>query len=502
MRYCVNQNQIQEIEKYTIQDIGIPALVLMERAALAVTEYITTWVKKDVKVWVVCGVGNNGADGIAIARMLHLKGYKVEVVCIGNEQRKSQEYKVQEAIIKRMNIPMISWETWCPKPQDCMVDGMFGIGLGRDIRDEFYELIQKWEQVRNTRTIAIDIPSGISATTGEVLGTAIKADYTITFGYAKVGQFVGAGREYCGKVQVVDIGLDPGAIAQVGWSAQVVEDDDLSVIPERKQSANKGDYGKLLMIVGAEGMSGAAYLSALAAYRTGAGLVKILTVEANRSILQSQLPEAILEVYHPEEVRWLEQVESSCNWATSIVMGPGIGQKSYITSLVEVVLSNAKARNIPIVLDSDALNTIARNKYLVEWLGSHVIITPHMKEMSRLTNIDMGLLKCNPMQYAKEYSVLHGVTCILKDAVSVIVNREGAMFLNVNGSAALAKAGSGDVLAGIVGGLSCIQMNLIEAAVYGAYLHGKAGSQCARELGEHQVLASDVIGYIQWKQEK
>ena len=241
-------------------------------------------------------------------------------------------------------------------------------------------------------------------------------------------------------------------------------------------------------------MSGAAYFSALGAYRTGAGLVKILTVPENRQVLQTQLPEAIISCYDPDQEETMQKIlEAECAWADVIVAGPGLGQEAYTEYLLEMVLSDSY---VPIVLDADGLNCVASHPYLTRYFTENIIITPHMGEMSRLTSVPIADLKKDPLEEARAYSARYGAVCVLKDAVTVITDKDGAAWINRSGCSAMAKGGSGDVLTGVIAGLLARGMDGAEAAAFGVYVHGRAGEYAAAALGENSVLATDLADSI------
>lgn len=508
MKVSVTGTQMKQIDGDTIHRIGIPSMVLMERAALAVTAEVERMAKeagfgsglreRAARVWIACGTGNNGADGIAIGRMLHGKGYEVTVLLAGNPEHATPEHRSQQAIAERLGVPIVEYRDFIPGSCDIIVDAIFGIGLGRNVEGEYRELIEMLSAQKTRLVAAVDIPSGIHADTGQVMGTALLAKVTVTFGYQKTGMLLYPGKTYAGDVLVADIGFSDISLQNVGWDAFIPEPADLCRLPRRQADSNKGTYGKLLLIAGSRGMSGAAYLSALAAYRAGAGLVKILTVEENRQILQSQLPEAILETYSAEaaleaEAAFTGWIERQCGWATAIVLGPGLSQEPYVRRLAELVLTHAY---VPIVLDADALNTVAANPELTGYFTENIIITPHIGEMSRLTGKTVSEIKSHAVAVAREYSQAFGVTCVLKDAVTVTADREGITYINSSGNSGMAKAGSGDVLAGIIGSLLAQGMELSEAAFFGAYLHGLAGDAAAELLGKRSILAHEIADSI------
>lgn len=520
MRYTVTGSQMKQIDQDTIKRIGIPSVVLMERAALAAAEAaeeLLAGQPRDAGVLVACGTGNNGADGIAVGRILHGRGYRVKVLLAGNLSRATEEHRMQQQIAEKLQVPVMGVEKWlhpCPPGTDesrraeaadaqcqstgserygVIVDAVFGIGLGRPVEGSYRELLERLAGMEDAKVVAVDIPSGIHADTGAVMGIALPADITVTFGYGKSGLMLYPGRSYAGQVRIADIGFSEVSRERAGWDAQVLEAEDRRKLPERQADGNKGTFGKVLVVAGSRGMCGAAYLSALAAYRTGAGLVKVLTVPDNRAVLQAQLPEAIVETYDPDEVLgegvFSQFLERQCDWADAIVLGPGLGREPYVETLVELVLSHAY---VPMVLDADGLNAVADHPHLTRYFTENIIITPHMGEMARLTGMAVVELKADPLRGARDYSSHYGVVCVLKDAATVIADKEGTAWINGSGCSAMAKAGSGDVLTGVIAGLLARGMEGAEAAAYGVLLHGLAGEAAAGKLGNDHLLAREL----------
>lgn len=272
--------------------------------------------------------------------------------------------------------------------------------------------------------------------------------------------------------------------------------EDLRRIPKRKKDAHKGSYKKLLVIAGSKGMSGAAYLCALAAYRTGAGLVKILSCAENRQILQSSLPEAIIEEYDEallqQKEKFAEKLEAALAWADLAVLGPGMGKGEHVEALIEIVLRRFKK---PLILDADGLNALASRFDLMNLLGERIIITPHPKEMERLSKKSLQEILDDPVASAGDFSERFHTITVLKLSKTIIVDKE-KIYRNISGSPALAKAGSGDVLCGVIAGLICLGISPGEAAAFGVYLHGLAGEIAGEIYGEHGAMARDVIAAI------
>lgn len=279
---------------------------------------------------------------------------------------------------------------------------------------------------------------------------------------------------------------------------KILKSADLKIIPKRKAEANKGDFKKLLVIAGSYGMSGAAYLSAFAAYRTGSGLVRLFSAEDNRSIFQTMLPEAVVSSYREADFRdnykeLVNKLDAALAWAQIIVLGPGLGSREYVYTLVKQVLVN---KQTPVIIDADALNCIAANPDLKKYLHSNAVITPHLKEMSRLSGESLSDIKAEPIKTACAYSAKYKTNVVLKQHNTITAACDGRLYKNLSGSPALAKAGSGDVLTGVIAGLFCIGFEIVQAAAFGVYLHGLAGEEAQKKYGEHGVLARDVIECI------
>lgn len=497
MRYLVTGGQMKEVDRYTVEDMGIPSMVLMERAAMAVTKEVLKIGKNTDRIWVLCGSGNNGADGVAIARMLHLKGYEVMAILAGNEEKGSQEYLMQITIAKNIGVKLTDSD-FISGPCDILVDALFGVGLDRDILGGHREVLDRIVGCKPRFTVAVDIPSGIHADTGQIMGAAIPANVTVTFGCEKLGTMLYPGKEYSGEVIVADIGFPESGFLRLGTEYFTLESGDEKLVPGRPAYSNKGDFGKVLIVAGSPGMSGAACLSALGAYRTGAGLVKVFTAEENRCILQSQLPEAIITTYRAGEAgdrteAFVKLLREQCEWASVIVLGPGLGQDDYVRNLVEEVLTNAY---VPIILDADGLNAIAKYPELTSYFTENIIITPHMGEMARLTGSSVETIRKQLIATAREYADRFGITCILKDAVTIGALKDQRTYINTSGNSAMAKAGAGDVLTGIIAGLLALGLEESKAAALGIWLHGRAGDAIRQKYGEHSLLARELAEEI------
>ncbi len=502
MKYLLTAEQMQRCDANTMDaGYGIPSAVLMERAALAVTEEITAACPdSSAGVIVACGTGNNGGDGLAIARLLYLKGYSVTVVFPGNEEKCSTECARQLGILKQYiggigkDIPAgspagslcITDEIPQIEPE-IIIDALFGIGLARDIGGRYRTIIDELNEMDGFKA-AVDIPSGISADTGIVMGTAFHADMTVTFGFAKIGQIIFPGAGYCGKLIVKDMGIDENSFTDAASAVRTAEPCDLGCLPGRISDSNKGTYGKLLIFAGSYNMAGAAAFSAKAAYRSGAGLVRVVTDCENREIIQTLVPEAILATYDAK-TDMDEFAAEQLEWADAVVLGPGIGRSRQSEDMVRCVLREVR---VPCLLDADALNIISDH---LEWLdraGSDITVTPHPGEMARLLAASVEEVKGSLLSCAEEFTERFGTVTVLKDARTVICTPEGT-WINNTGNNGMATAGSGDVLTGIIGALLGQGADSEKASVLGVMIHGMAGDAAAMHTGKTSLMASDII---------
>lgn len=489
MRYLPNGTWMQKADTHTIQELGVPSVVLMEHAAESVICVLKRENIDSSKTLIVCGSGNNGGDGFAIARLLFHRGDAVTVAFVGKEASMSEECRQQCQIVKNMGIPVV---TNIPKEEySLIIDAVFGVGLSRKISGDYAEVMKCMNQKAGVK-LAVDVPSGVCAATGNVLGIAFHADYTVTFQCEKIGCTLFPGRNYAGKVFIADIGIDTSIFKEEKEILYTLNWKDLKKkLPKRKPNTHKGSYGKVLMITGGKGMAGAAYLSAKAAYACGAGLVQIYTDEANRTVLQELLPEAIISVYNDYEEASLQKLLS---WANVVCIGCGLGQSEVSAQILEGTLKNCK---VPCVIDADGLNLLSQKLDLLKECTCEVILTPHMKEMSLLVKRSVSEIAKKRMELLEQFVEKYPVTCVLKDARTLVAEKEKPMFLNTAGNQAMAKAGSGDVLAGTITGMLAGHLDAYEAAVTGVLLHACGGDEAKRRLGSYSVLARDLIAGIQ-----
>ena len=359
---------------------------------------------------------------------------------------------------------------------------------------KYAELISAMNQT-SAYKVAVDIPSGIDSDTGFEKGIAFRADLTVTFAFRKRGLCFYPGRMYGGEIIVADIGIYP--IPGEKICMHHLEQRDLEMLPERVPYGNKGTFGKVLLVAGSEGMCGAAYLSAAAALKSAAGMVKIQTVEANRIPLQTLLPEAMVTCDFDEKKN-----QEMFDWCDVIVIGPGLGTGAQSRERAQWFLSEAARCKKTVILDADGLNLLSVHESWKRFIGEHVILTPHIGEMSRLCGKGIREIQDCLAQTAADYAKESGAVCVLKDACTVAADASGEMYLNLSGNAGMATAGSGDVLSGVLAGIQCMylaaekKLSPVMLAALGVYVHGLAGDQAAVKVGQRGMTAGDIIRFL------
>lgn len=489
MEYILDAIEAKEVDDYSINKIGIPSVVLMERASLAVADEVSTIFfnianhKKGIII--VANTGNNGADGLAVARILNERNLPVKVKILGHVSSGTTEFKLQYNILSNLKVDIADISEYVDySDYSIVVDAIFGIGLNREVEGLCATEISNINN-SDAQIISVDIPSGINATTSQVMGVAVKADATITFGTSNLGITLNPGRKFAGTVKKVDIGFPRIAYDNISPKVFTYNKDDI-VFPLRDTDSNKGSYGKLLIFAGSETMSGAAYLSAYAAYRMGTGLVKVVTVKENRAIIQQLLPEVLFT-----DIDDTKSLKSAIEWSDVIIAGPGIGNKSDNIKRLEMIISSQK----PLILDADALNMISDSSILENCFHNNIIVTPHLGEMSRLISMPIEIIKSDIIDKCKSYAYSHNVICVLKDSRTIVCDGY-KVYINTSGNSGMSTAGSGDVLTGIIGALICAGLSLYKASTLGVYLHGLAGDAGSLNKGERNLMATDIIEHL------
>ena len=509
--------QMKACDEHTIRNRGIPSRNLMLNAARAACIYLCqhqSLFPPRSKVVILCGGGNNGGDGLAMARLLIGENFSltrdVTVIYTGARSadgtpvisKMSMECMYQYAQTREAGIPILppSAIREALRGDTVVVDAVFGIGLDRPVEGEIASLLTE-VAASGVPVLAVDIPSGVNADTGEIMGVALPATATVTMQALKAGLLRYPGADLCGDIFVADLGID---LSPVKAPFARLADEALlrRVLPPRVRRSHKGSYGQVSLLCGSEGMSGAAVLATRAALRSGVGLARVLTPDCNRVVLQSTAPEAIVSTY--------DTAEEAADYAEgdALVLGCGLGTSELSREALRSVLKACPADGIvpPTVLDADGINHAVKDPSLWGDLLAHhrqVIVTPHPMEMSRLCGKPVPEILATPVEVAKEFAATWGVTVVLKDAHTIIASPEGEVFLCAAGNAGMAKGGSGDALAGVIGSLLAQNRHRIggdltvaEIAAAGVYLHARAGDLAAEEIGEYGMLPSDLIKRI------
>lgn len=489
MEYIITPDEMRRADRITSQKLGVESLILMERAALACTFALIREKFDLTSVLIVCGAGNNGGDGFAISRMLWGKGINFNLIFIGDEKNCSAETKKQMDICKNCGIEILKQIP--EKEYTTVVDALIGISLNRELTGIYAETVAKINEM-HAQVLAVDIPTGVDALSGKIMGDAVKADITVTFAYKKIGQLLYPGADYCGKILKNDVGIYDIAFEDNLPRIQAYEEKDI-ILPKRESYSNKGTFGKVLLIAGNLNMGGAAIFSGKAAFQTGCGMVKIYSIMENREILQMSLPEAMLATYDKDNFE-PAGLQEAMEWCDCIGIGPGITTSDVSEQIVHYVLKNATG---PVVCDADALNIIAKQPELLSGCSQEVIITPHVGEMSRLTGLSVEEISGHLIDTAVDFASSYNVTCVLKDARTVIADENGNTTLNLTGNNGMATAGSGDVLTGMICGLLAQGIKNFEAASLACALHGAAGDRGKKQIGEHELMAHDIVDNIE-----
>ncbi|MBQ7820984.1 MAG: NAD(P)H-hydrate dehydratase [Clostridia bacterium] len=479
----MSAEQMRTIDNYTSESIGVGSAVLMERAALVCAEEIRSSGFDMSKILIVCGMGNNGADGLALARIIN-RFYKPDVYLAGAYKQLTGLAKSQYDSAARSRVRFVSEADF--SEYTLIIDALFGIGLTRELEGGMLDIVNKIN-TSGAKVISVDMPSGVDATSGKVCGAAVNADITVSFAYAKLGQLLYPGAEKCGELHVRDIGIYADLYDKAGGYAFYYTYKDLSLIPKKRKYSNKGSYGRVLTIAGSETMSGAALLCARAAYKSGSGLVELFTHKDAGNIIKGSLPEAIVSTYTNGHVDF-SRLYQSINASSAIVIGPGLSKSEDAKKILRYTLESASCTA---VIDADALNIISESPDLLHYIKGK-IITPHLGEMSRLTGKTIPEIAGDIIATAKDFAEKHRCVCVLKDTRTVVAVPDQPVFVNIAGNPGMAKGGSGDTLAGIIASLLSQGLDAGDAARLGVYLHAYAGDKAADEHGEYAMLAGDI----------
>lgn len=503
--YLVTAEQMRAVDRKTIEELGIPELVLMENAGKAIVDFLqeqfTELPQKNITI--VAGSGNNGGDGLVAARYLHQLGVPVKVFITADKELSPSAQRNYDILSK---LPVKLY--WLDSENsmhlfkvtvnysDILIDALLGTGISRDVSGKTEQIIDIANR-RSCLKVAVDVPSGLNSDTGDIWGRCLKADYTVTLAQPKRGQFLNKGPKYCGQVVVKSIGIPEEMYQELNLNCQIIADSVLQPYRmPRSKASHKGTYGHLLTVGGSMGMSGAITLTARSALRAGVGILTCAVPEAVQLHVAVNVPEAMVQPLAGGNCFSAESIESVrelLRGKKAVVVGPGMGTQETTGAIVKEIVQTARCA---VVIDADGLNTAESWLDVVDDAKGTVVLTPHPGEMARLTGLETSYIQNNRLTVAQEFAQQHQVWLVLKGANTVIATPEGRLYLNTADSPALAVAGSGDVLAGIIGAFLAQGMSPEDACCSAVYLHGMAGQAVAQEIGEVSSKAGDIIDFI------
>jgi hydroxyethylthiazole kinase-like uncharacterized protein yjeF len=498
--------QMRQVEELCAK-IGLPTNELMENAGKAVAEEVRRILGTvdEQHILIMAGPGNNGGDGLVAARHLHDWGAKVSLYFPVQRPADDPNLKlVQErditCVVAEHDENMGRLAELLPSA-NAVVDAMFGTGTSRPLSGIFQEALQVISEAQNKqsnlRVIALDLPSGLNADSGAVDPNCLHVDNTITLGFPKPGLFNSPGTERAGKITVVDIGI-PSYLVETLPIELITRDWVRTVLPKRPLVANKGTFGKVLVVAGSINYIGAAFLACSGAIRVGTGLVTLATASSLQPILASKLtevtylplPESRPGIISPKAVNLIYRELNNYN---VLLLGCGLGQSQSVTKFVRDIISRRGAYSLPTVLDADALNVLAKTPGLWQLLTDDAILTPHPGEMSRLAGVSIEEVQAGRVGTAQELAHKWRKTIVLKGAYTVVATPDGQAKISAIANPGLASAGTGDVLSGVIAGLRAQGLTPYDAAALGVYLHAEAGEMVKARLGDAGMIASDLL---------
>ena len=499
MMKVVTAGEMQEIDRKTIRNFGVPGRVLMERAGIAVAKRVEELFDRR-KTIVLAGGGNNGGDGLVVARELFHSGWNVKALVFVKEDRLSPECLTQFRTAKKWGVPLEfrTRITGADLHSALVVDAMLGTGLNKNVAGVMADAIE-FLNASGSPVISVDIPSGISSDSGQAMGVAVRASFTVTFGLPKRGHLLYPGAEYSGRLFVDDIGFPRDLLWSDELKVELLEKGPVSsLISERPKYSHKGDYGHVLIVAGSRGKTGAAFMSARACMRTGAGLVTVGVPESLAGTVQGRLTEE-MTLPLPDRGDGTLSVKAAdvilsflSQKATVLAIGPGTGVSPESENILAEIIQSSRA---PLVIDADGLNSI-RDRTLFGKAHAPVILTPHPGEMVRLLQGGSALraaIEKDRINRAIEFARESGTYLVLKGVPTIIAEPGGAAFVNPTGNPGMATAGAGDVLTGMISSLLAQGSAPLHAAQLGVFMHGLAGDLAAQEKGMHSLIASDII---------
>jgi NAD(P)H-hydrate epimerase len=509
MLKVATSGEMRACDQIAIKQFGIPGIVLMENASRGVVDVIEREFGdvRNKSIFVFCGKGNNGGDGLAVARHLFNRGGCVSIFLIGSKKELRGDAKTNIEIVERITEGIQEGHIFelrevLRKAQvgrltrpDMIIDALLGTGMKGSVQGILKDIIQ-WINECQVHTVSVDVPSGVDSDTGEVGDVAVKADVTVTAALLKRGLLFGEGRVHSGKVYIADIGAPRFVLDSHRIRTQLIEPEDiLARIPERPFDAHKHTCGKVFVLAGSRGLTGAAAMCSESALRAGAGAV-ILGIPASLNpILETKLTEVMTVPLADTSDGAVSQKAFSAiidyvSWADVLLIGPGLSRNKETQRLVLDLIPKIDK---PTVIDADGLNALAEDPNVLKKTRASIILTPHCGELSRMIKLSGREIELNRVETARRVAAEYNVVVILKGAPTVVARPGGDVFINSTGNPGMATAGAGDVLAGVVVALLGQKLNALDASMAGVYLHGLAGDIAKENLGAMSLISTDIM---------
>nr|VFK68395.1 MAG: NAD(P)H-hydrate epimerase [Candidatus Kentron sp. UNK]VFK73680.1 MAG: NAD(P)H-hydrate epimerase [Candidatus Kentron sp. UNK] len=479
--------EARELDRIAIEDIGIPGSVLMDRAGFASFRAMRRQWPNAHSIRILCGAGNNGGDGFVIARYAFDAGFDVKVFSIGDHFRLTGDARSAFEALSGVGVVPEPFQAGALDDADVVVDALFGTGLDREITGPWFDAIAAINR-SPAATLAVDIPSGLHADTGRVLGCAARAELTVTFIGLKQGLFTGQGRDLCGRLLFDDLGVPGQIYKQFEPSARRIDyDTERRLLTPRARSTHKGDFGHVLIIGGDAGFAGAARMAGEASARVGAGLVTIATRSAHAAIIGATRPELMCH-----GIETITDLQELLPRATVLAIGPGLGRSSWGRAMLDTVIET----ELPLIIDADGLNLLAAlpQHGLHERRGGH-ILTPHPGEAARLLGCATAEIQEDRFKAARNLAARFGGSILLKGSGTLIFEDGAGLCVASDGNPGMASGGMGDVLTGVMAGLMAQGITIPDAARLGVCIHGRAADMEAKN-GERGMLASDLMARL------
>ena len=504
----VTAQEMAGLDRRTIDEIGIPGIVLMENAARGAAVFFMDFIPglTEESITVVAGSGNNAGDGFALARIFQNRGAEVRVVCLKSPAQLSGDALTNFKIIDKLGIPILVWdeaadfdEQWSwVEESSAVIDAILGTGLKSEVTGLYRRVIETMNELP-VPVLSLDVPSGLDASTGKPLGAAVMADATATFGFAKVGQIIEPGDQCVGELGIVDIGIPPEIAESSGIQRYCLTGDFVSrwVVP-RHDGIHKGEAGHAGVLSGSRGKTGAAALVSLGAARVGAGLVTLFIPESLNPILEAKLTEPMTfpvaeTAEHTPALAALAPILEFMEGKEVLAMGPGISTIEETGSLVRELVLKAKC---PLVLDADAVTAVSQDPAILEKAAQIPVLTPHPGEMARLCNRPVSEIQEDRIGTASDFAKKHNCVLVLKGHRTIIAAPDGRVAINTTGNSAMACGGMGDVLTGMIAGFIAQGMGPFVASCLAVYVHGAAADEAIGEVASRGLLASDLLDEI------